>query len=53
MHSTFPSTHEPLVDAVEVPAPEGSGRDGGVAGGTTPAAVCLSADVGVAPDLLV
>ena len=46
---TFPPAHESFVDTVEVPAPKGTGRDGSDAGGTTPSAVCLSADLGVAP----
>ena len=47
---TFPPTHESSVDTIEVPAPEGSDRDGSDSGDTTPAAVRLSADLGVAPE---
>ena len=50
---TFPPTHESFEDTVEVPALGGTGRDGSDAGGATPAAACLSADLGVAPGLLV
>ena len=43
---TVPPAPESSADTVEVRAPEGTGRDGSDAGGTTPAAVCLSADFG-------